>query len=119
VDPDKPPSRQEALDRYRSLRREMDESAKAAKREAFQRIPRGDHRGRAEELVTAITADPTRHLELAAQAAVAEAMLAVADELAELRQLLTKRLPPPPPLQRPAPGPFPAGVVDLADEMLM
>lgn len=40
-----------------------------------------------------ITAGPHRNLELAAQAAVAEAALAVADELAKLRQLLAKRLP--------------------------
>jgi hypothetical protein len=80
-------------------------------------LPRGDHQARAEELVAHVTAQPTRNLEVAAQAAVAEAALAVADELAKLRRLLTERLPAPPPLQRPAPGRSPAGVVDLAAEM--
>jgi hypothetical protein len=40
-----------------------------------------------------MSADPDRHPELTVQAAVAEAALAVADELAKLRQLLAKRLP--------------------------
>ena len=61
--------------------------------EPFDRLPRGDHRRRAEELLAEITAPLHRNRELAAQAAVAEAALAVADELAKLRQLLAKRLP--------------------------
>lgn len=59
----------------------------------FDRLPRGDHQGRAEELVAEITAPLHRNRELAAQAAVAEAALAVADELAKLRRLLAERLP--------------------------
>lgn len=51
-----------------------------------------DHRGRAEELVAAVTADADRDLELTGLAAVAEAALAVADELAGLRELLTVKL---------------------------
>jgi hypothetical protein len=52
-----------------------------------------DHHARAEELVAAITADGHPDLQLTARAAVAEAVLAVADEVAELRELLTARLP--------------------------
>lgn len=52
-----------------------------------------DHRERAGELLAAIAADPQRNLEHAAMAAIAEAMLAVADELDDLRELLTMRLP--------------------------
>lgn len=59
----------------------------------FDRLLRGDHRGRAGELVDEITASLPRNRELAGQAAVAEAALAVADELAQLRQLLARRLP--------------------------
>ena len=86
VDPNKPV--REASERF------LEQQAQARAREAgLESLPRGDHRGRAEELLTAITANPHRDLELAAHAAAAEAALAVADELAELRQLLTERLP--------------------------
>ena len=51
-----------------------------------------DHHRRAKELVAAITADAHRDPELTALAAVAEAVLAVADELAELRPFLASRL---------------------------
>lgn len=61
--------------------------------EPFDRLPRGDHQGRAEELVAEITHPLHRNRELVAQAAVAEAALAVADELAKLRRLLAERLP--------------------------
>ena len=47
-----------------------------------------DHYRYAEELVAAIGADARRKPELAAQVAVAEAVLAVADELAGLRGFL-------------------------------
>lgn len=69
-------------------------------------LPPGDHRGRAEGLVAAITPDPPRNLELTAHAAVAEAALAVADELAKLRELLEERLPEPPSLRLPEPRHF-------------
>jgi hypothetical protein len=61
-----------------------------------------DHRGRAEELVAAITADADRDLQVTALAAVAEAALAVADELAGLRELLALK-PPPGPSAPPVP----------------
>ena len=51
------------------------------------------HRKRAGELLAAIAADTNRNLEVTAVAAVAEAMLTVADQLDELRELLTGRLP--------------------------
>jgi hypothetical protein len=55
-----------------------------------------DHPGRAEELMAMITADGHPDLQLTAPAAVAEEVLAVADEVAGLRELLTVK---------PSPGP--------------
>jgi len=83
----------------REQREREREQREARKREAaliagqFEDLPARDHRRRAQALVAAITADPHRNRELAAHAAVAEAALAVADEPAELRKLLAKRLP--------------------------
>lgn len=74
--------------------------------EPFDRLLRGDPPGRAEDLVAEITAPLHRNRELAARAAVAEAVLAVADELAKLRQLLAERLPKPPSLRLPEPRHF-------------
>ena len=90
VDPKDPAER---LKRALAEHGEHLEPAGGLSAEPFDRRPRGDHQGRAEELVAEITSPPHRNLELAAQAAVAEAALAVADELAKLRQLLAERLP--------------------------
>ena len=48
-----------------------------------------DHHGRAEELIAIITAHGHPDLQLTGLAAVAEAVLAVAGEVAGLRELLT------------------------------
>ena len=75
---------------------------------------RADYHERTEELVAALTTNENQDLEVTALAAVAEAVLAVADELAGLRELLTVRLPlgpgaPSAPFQVPAPPPVPPG----------
>jgi hypothetical protein len=80
----------------------------------YERRP--DYHGRAEELVAAITTDEHQDLELTALAAVAEAVLAVADEVAELRELLTVRLPlgpgaPSAPFPVPGAPSVPSGVI--------
>lgn len=80
----------------------------------YERRP--DYHGRVEELVAAISTDEHRDLELTALAAVAEAVLAVADELAELRELLTVRLPlgpgaPSAPFPLPGAPSVPSGVI--------
>jgi len=51
------------------------------------------HRKPAGELLAALAADTHRNPELTAMAAVAEAVLTVADQLDELRELLTVKLP--------------------------
>ena len=51
-----------------------------------------DQHERARELLTAVTADPHRDLELTAMAAVAAAILAIADELSQLRSILGMKL---------------------------
>jgi hypothetical protein len=64
-----------------------------------------DHRERAEELLAAVAAQEDTGRELTAMAAIAEAMLAVADELEALRALTSVR--PPGPTERPVPpGPI-------------
>lgn len=61
-----------------------------------------DHRERARKLLAAISADPQHgDHRLTAMAAVAEAVLAVADELHLAREHLTVRLLPPEPPARP------------------
>jgi hypothetical protein len=66
----------------------------------------GDHHGRAEELIAAISASGHPDLQLTALAAIAETALAVADEVAGLRELLTVKPPPGPSApSEPFPGP--------------
>ena len=76
----------------------------------------GDHHGRAEELIAAIGANGHPDLQLTALAAIAESVLAVADEVAELRELFTVKPPqgsgaPPVPFAGPGGPSAPFGVI--------
>lgn len=116
MNPEDPPRTLERLERLLAENEARIGPSRAAPKSeglGLDHLRPGDHRGRAAELVAAaVTANPHWRPEAAVQAAVAEAMLAVADELAALRKLLTERLPEPPHLRLLGP----AVPTDFADE---